>query len=195
MRKLLTLLIIALMGITLSACGKTIQDDTVSVVFYTSGAELIPTIYGIEKGSKIQKPKDPIDERDGIPVRTFLAWYKDFELTEEWDFDVDTVEKSITLYAKWDYVVYTIEYDLQGGFFPEDLPDGTYPTEFTIVSERLFLKPPFSGEWPVHPEKGRFIGWWEHPNLTAEQRRDVYHQVTTIEPGSYGNKKLYAYYR
>lgn len=32
----------------------------------------------------------------------FDGWYKDAELAQQWDFEIDTVTKDITLYAKWE---------------------------------------------------------------------------------------------
>ena len=31
----------------------------------------------------------------------FGGWFKDEECTQPWDFDEDTVDKNMTLYARW----------------------------------------------------------------------------------------------
>ena len=45
---------------------------------------------------KITRPEDPT--REGYE---FGGWFKDFRLTEPWDFDTDIVERNMRLYAKW----------------------------------------------------------------------------------------------
>ncbi len=47
-------------------------------------------------GEKIPKPEDPT--RDGL---YFAGWYKDIDRTRKWDFDTDTVDGNVTLYAGW----------------------------------------------------------------------------------------------
>ena len=50
----------------------------------------------VKKGNLIERPEQP--KRLG---RTFAGWYLDEECTERWDFETDTVEENMTLYAKW----------------------------------------------------------------------------------------------
>lgn len=47
-------------------------------------------------GEKIVRPQDPT--RAGY---RFAGWYKDIHLSEEWDFEKDTVAENMSLYAKW----------------------------------------------------------------------------------------------
>lgn len=47
-------------------------------------------------GEKIVKPADPT--RNGY---AFVGWYKDIHLQEQWNFDTDTIDGSMSLYAKW----------------------------------------------------------------------------------------------
>lgn len=75
---------------------KVIVSTDCTVHFDSLGGTEIPD-QTVPIGSKVQKPEDP--ERDGY---TFRAWYTDTALTEEWDFDEDTVESNMTLYAGWD---------------------------------------------------------------------------------------------
>ncbi len=42
------------------------------------------------------RPEDPTKEGFAL-----AGWYSDFDMTREWDFDKDTVQGSMTLYAKW----------------------------------------------------------------------------------------------
>ncbi len=50
-------------------------------------------------GEKVTRPPDP--EREGM---RFAGWYTDIFLTEAWDFDADTVQGNMRLYAKWEQV-------------------------------------------------------------------------------------------
>lgn len=50
----------------------------------------------VKKGSLVERPDQP--KRAG---RTFAGWYYDEDCTERWDFESDTVEENMTLYAKW----------------------------------------------------------------------------------------------
>ncbi len=58
------------------------------------GSEISPQ--DVQIGGLINKPADP--QREGY---VFMGWYSDPALTEQWEFDTDTVETNMTLYAKW----------------------------------------------------------------------------------------------
>lgn len=66
-----------------------------TVTFNSNGGSEVPP-QEVEAGATVTKPEDPT-KADG----TFDGWYSDEEFTTAWDFDADTVEGSITLYAKW----------------------------------------------------------------------------------------------
>ena len=48
------------------------------------------------RGERLTRP--PVPEKEGCG---FGGWYQDTACTKPWDFDNDTVKKSMTLYAKW----------------------------------------------------------------------------------------------
>ncbi len=50
----------------------------------------------VELGQRIARPADP--EREGY---SFSGWYRDEDCTLLWDFENDTVEEEMTLYAGW----------------------------------------------------------------------------------------------
>lgn len=66
-----------------------------TVKFETNGGTPIDPITAIY-GETLTRPEDPV--REG---KHLVGWYKDIHLTEEWDFDNDTVKGNMTLYAKW----------------------------------------------------------------------------------------------
>ena len=77
--------------------------DNVTIVVSTGCKVRFMTNSGIEipdqtvqYGERIIRPEDP--KREGY---LFDGWYKDIHLTEESNFENDTVTENITLYAKW----------------------------------------------------------------------------------------------
>lgn len=50
----------------------------------------------VRKGRCAVRPENPV-----CSDRTFAGWYQDEEKLVPWDFERDTVEKNMTLYAKW----------------------------------------------------------------------------------------------
>lgn len=67
-----------------------------TVKFETNGGTPIEPVTAIY-GEKLARPEDPV--REG---KRLVGWFKDIHLSEEWDFDTDTVTGSMTLYAKWE---------------------------------------------------------------------------------------------
>ena len=82
----------------LAAC----QDVTIilttdcTVSFETNGGSQIPDQF-VQYGEKIPRPDNPT--REGYSL---AGWYTDIDLQDPWDFDTDTVQGNMTLYAKWD---------------------------------------------------------------------------------------------
>lgn len=66
-----------------------------TIRFETNGGSKIDPVTAIY-GELLARPEDPI--REG---KHLVGWFKDIHLTEEWDFDNDTVKGNMTLYAKW----------------------------------------------------------------------------------------------
>lgn len=67
-----------------------------TVTFDAGGHGTAPDAQTVVTGSKLTKPTDPTAEG-----YAFDGWYKEEALTNEWDFESDTVTGNITLYAKW----------------------------------------------------------------------------------------------
>ena len=65
------------------------------VSFETNGGSRIPDQIA-EYGTKLARPEDPV--RAGYHLE---GWYGDIDLTDAWDFETDTVQGNMTLYAKW----------------------------------------------------------------------------------------------
>ena len=86
-------------------------------------------------GEKVTRPEDPT--REGM---TFEGWFKDFRLTQPWDFDNDVVEGNMRLYAKWEPV------ETQP---PETEPPETEPPE----TEPPVTEPPVTEPPVTDPEE------------------------------------------
>ena len=79
---------------------------------------------------------------------------------------------SITLYAKWKLITYTITYELNGG-----TNESNNPTSYTIEDLPLILQDPIKTDYT-------FEGWFTEASFQ--------NRITQIEVSSIGNKDLYA---
>lgn len=66
-----------------------------TVMFESNGGTEVPNQI-VHYGDKIQRPEDPV--RKGYHID---GWYTDIDLKDLWDFENDTVQGNMTLYAKW----------------------------------------------------------------------------------------------
>lgn len=128
MKKALTLVTLLLFSFILISCSdKKTKDFDLQVVFFTgTGSTTIPIIKNLEEGQLIIAPNDPI--RSGF---RFEGWFKDINLTEEWDFTTDKIgDSSIALFANWIAGYYSITYDTNGGTMPSSfVPLEDYPED------------------------------------------------------------------
>lgn len=72
-----------------------VSDECV-IRFETNGGSEIENAT-VNYGELLARPADPI--REGWHLR---GWYKDYDLTELWDFENEPVGKNMVLYAAWD---------------------------------------------------------------------------------------------
>ena len=54
----------------------------------------------VQYDGKLTAPEDPVVEKVGFEEFTFAGWYT-ADFRTKWDFDNDTVDKNMTLYARW----------------------------------------------------------------------------------------------
>lgn len=74
---------------------KVIVTTACTVSFESGGGSEVPS-QTVQYGEKIKEPAEPT--RKGF---TFNGWYSDLEKTDLWDFNADTVQGNMTLYAGW----------------------------------------------------------------------------------------------
>ena len=85
----------------IAADGSTVVEikydrKTYNVSFNSNGGSEVAAQIGVLHGAKASAPSDPT--KTGYE---FVGWYKDSNLTDDWDFAADTVTATTTLYAKW----------------------------------------------------------------------------------------------
>jgi len=118
----------------------------VTVTFDSQGGSPVDSQI-VNHGEKVTKPTAPTKEG-----YTFGGWYKEYECTNAWDFDTDTVTTKVTLYAKWTTTTYTVTFRPQGG----------NPVDSQIVNH---------GEKVIRPTAPRragytFAGWYKEYGCT-----------------------------
>ncbi|MCQ4838853.1 InlB B-repeat-containing protein [Neglectibacter timonensis] len=155
-----------------------ITDETGDKEFW---AKWTVNQYTITFVSNSELSVDAITQDYGTPVTapeptrshyTFDKWYSDSSLTTPYTFATMPAQ-SITLYAKWTPVTYTITYNLnQGALSGSD----SNPTAYTVESDSITLKNPTRTGYT-------FAGWM---NTSTSKT------VTTIPKGSTGNMSLTA---
>jgi len=79
-------------------------DTFYKVEFNANGGSVVNSITGLVKGSTISEPIAPT--RSGY---IFEGWYKDNAFAVKWNFNTDTVEADIILYAKWRAVITPVD--------------------------------------------------------------------------------------
>lgn len=180
------------MAMSFSACFESsTQTDILRVTFDSVGGSRVP-IQKVERGSLVTKPEDPT--KSGYE---FVAWFKEVEYVNEWNFDTDTVHRNITLYAKWfdpsssDPVdpnvpvdpapaTYTITFNVNGGYWVGGgTADKTVETdENGKISQ---------SKWVAAPERTdyTFKGWYVTDNGTgsAYTYNNIFTQNLTLKAG------------
>lgn len=132
-------------------------DEMFTVTFDLNyeGAEVMPEDQQINNGEYAERPDDP--KREGYE---FAGWFTDKECTAEFDFETTTIDKDITLYAKWEgakKAVYTVSFDLnyEGA---ESVPEN----QQVNAGERADI--------PEEPNRigFNFAGWYTDPDCEDE---------------------------
>lgn len=149
--------------------AKWTEIEKFTVTFNSNGGSAVSPFTEVLDGSTILAPTAP--SRDGF---TFAGWYKDVELTQSFGFGSEQITANITIYAKWDAIVYTITYVLFDGSYP------TMDVSYTILTPTIT----FDEASKVGYD---FLGWFDLPSGG--------NAVTGIPTGSMGNVTVYAQYQ
>lgn len=126
------------------------EDEQVTVTFVTNCDLNVADFIG-QKGSPIGSVA--VGERYGY---TFAGWFRDNNtFAEPWNVLTDTVDtNTLTLYAKWEKVKYTVEFDTAGGTGIDD-----QQVEYLGTVAK-----------PANPTRGgyTFSGWYADADFTTE---------------------------
>ena len=85
------------------------EQNMYTVSFETGDDGSTVTPQKVKEGGKVTKPENPTRSGYG-----FVAWYKENDLINEWNFEIDVVTTDITLYAKWEKNRYSITVSSEG---------------------------------------------------------------------------------
>ena len=163
MKKIMAVLALLLVSFGLVACD---QSSLQKITFETNQGTTIDPIefsetYDISRLSQFTTTKEGY---------TFVGWFTNASLDASSALTAN-IEKSITLYAKWELVNYSITYHLNEG-----VNASGNPSSFTILDTVNLQNPTRSGYV--------FAGWHKDAQLTQV--------VTSIPAGSKANVELYA---
>lgn len=109
------------------------SGSMVSFVMNGHGTQVQPMQVAL--GEKIPEPT--VARVDGY---TLVGWYKDSQLTQQWNFATDEAwDDEITLYAKWELSTYTVTVPKQVTFSDIDIGevDISYDTNVTVTGENF----------------------------------------------------------
>ncbi len=139
----------------------TFDEDTTLYAFWTPqvsfemnghGEAVVPQF--LVQGSHVVEPVAPTEEG-----HTFLGWFKDSALTEEWNFETDTTgTTNMTLYAKWAANKYTVRY-LDNGV-SKGVSQHTYGIEKNLTT---------AAELGLSREGWTFAGWRAGSELKVDR--------------------------
>ncbi len=93
--KALDTIIIICIAVILIVTFTSLNSSGFSVTFDSKGGTDVAAVK-YQYGELIEAPQPPT--REGY---TFSGWYQDPGCTDEWEFDTEKVEGSMTLYARW----------------------------------------------------------------------------------------------
>ena len=112
----------------------------------------------------------------------FLGWYLEGTETKVETIDAATMT-NFSLYARWSIITYTVTCDLRGG---KIAGNGEYFETYTIEDESFNLRT--DAVKKINDLKTLEFAGWLGEDLTSITKN------VTIEHGSYGDKRFYAYY-
>lgn len=144
--------------------------NSYTVTFDTNGGSEITQKYAVY-GDSVTEPDIP--KKSGY---TFGGWYLDSDFYTEYDFG-EAITDNIVLYARWELVEYSIEYELNGGRWNSD---ATVQNSFTV--DDSFVLPDAE---KLSKQGYGFTGWHERDDLNDDA-------ILQIAKGTTGNKKYYA---
>lgn len=124
-------------------------------------------------------PMEPV--REGY---TFAGWYTDPSLTSDskWDFENDTVEEDMVLYAKWIPNQYDVALDANGGTVSSGHIDVTYGDSYGLLPTPTREGFVFDGWYTAADDSG--VQVYGRTQVTLTESQTLYAHWTPIERGT-----------
>ena len=152
-------------------------QDPCTITFETNGGSSVAT-KDYAFGAKLNKD-EITTTKNGY---TFMGYFKDAEFTNAWNVTYDRIWQPLTLYAKWEFTGYTINYVLDGGKNHKDNP-AKYTTELEIFApEKLgyafinwYLDADFNTVFDPHSEHSGDI------TLYAKWQKETYEITYSLD--------------
>ena len=135
-----------------------------TVNFEVNGGSLVPS-QSVTHGKKATVPTAPT--KAGY---TFEGWYTDDERTNQYDFSTNVITANTTLYAKWEPVGYTVNFEVNGG--------SAVPSQSATYGKKA------SEPTPAPTKAGYTFGGW-YTDVTLTETYDFNNVITA-------NTTLYA---
>lgn len=160
--------------IKLDGCEDDTLEMTYTITFASTGGSTVESATGLQRGDFVEEPEVPIFE--GF---IFDGWYSDAQFENEWDFEENTVEDNMTLYAKW---VEDPEYHCL-----LSLMNGDEATQIVVTNGEVVGLDAFEQEF--EKEGHLFLGWSD----TEETATVIYGTKDTVTVN--GDTTLYPVYK
>lgn len=156
-------------------------NSKVEVTFNLSGHGDSIAPLEVDSGSKLENSEALQPTAEGF---RFDGWYKNAELTEQWDFDTDIVTDNITLYAKWTplTIYFTVSFELSGH------GDTIAPQKVVAESklDKATLQPTAEGfQFEGWYKDAAFTQPWDFDKDTVTQDITLYAKWQEVAPGTH----------
>ena len=156
------------------------EPDVFKVYFNANGGEPVPETQQVQAGGKIELPEEMIRTK-----YSFNGWCRDVECTEPWDFENDTVEGDVFLFAAWQSSAGGSRGGSKGnnsGNVPPPPPTPgysiTWPSELRWYIKQQLSTVSLTGK--VTGEPGTCV--WDNPGVYLPATEGVYSYDATFTP-------------
>lgn len=161
------------------------EEITYTVTFDLSGKGNNVIKSGIKPGALISKTDVPQPVADGF---CFENWYKDTAFTQIWNFETETVQNDITLYARWT-PLYTVTFKFGEGHGADVIKT---VKEGSLIEKTADLQPSADGyhfeNWYrecTGTDNKEYKGVWNFETDIVTENITLYAKWTKLEEGQF----------
>ncbi len=166
----------------------TAETYHVTYVFNDGSREDFEYSVDYHYGDRIDYVESFETEETAYKGHTLVGWFKDEELTDQWNFETDTITGNLTLYAKWELNDQTVTYTSYNGMDNDpvegvtrtykygdviylDYNDGTALSELEIDGDKMLSDQTRDGYtfmgWYVEDDGCTFTAQWKEITYTV----------------------------